>query len=67
MKTWILILLLVTGEEGDLPADREMCHRVSAAVAAGNLVVVDLADGRHVQIAAAHCVEIDPETEGPTS
>ena len=67
VPAWLLLLVLVTGETGQVPILETACRSIEASLAAGNVVMVDLVDGRSVQVAWAACVPPCNCDEEPTS
>lgn len=61
--TWILYVLLATGEAGPVPMPQSVCETTTRAVADGALVIVDRDDGSRSQIIGATCLgpaNVDP-------
>ena len=52
---WVLVITLASGLSGPVAMEREPCLLMAAAVAAGEPVVVELADGRLERVIAAEC------------
>ena len=56
MTTWMLYVILTTGEAGPVPVSEYVCRKLAVDLAAGAVVRVDRDDGSNVGITAAACL-----------
>ena len=61
--TWILYVILSTGEAGPVPLDRATCEHLAVSLAAGAHVTVDRVDGTTATLTRAAC--LGPADVGP--
>lgn len=54
--TWILFILLSTGESGPVPVSRYVCERTATEVQAGSQVSIDRYDGSSARVTRAACL-----------
>lgn len=61
--TFLLYVILITGESGTIPVPDHLCHMVPREVSLGSSVGLVTEDGRDIEIARAAClgpVDADP-------